>query len=287
MAMRRIRPRARDVSRAARVRRTNRAMYLRPMVRRRSRIAAAGALALMALDAVVLEPRWVVVTRPVLAAPVRAPVRVMHITDLHGTEPGILERRVLEVLDREKPDLVVLTGDTTDRGSLAGERSFLAALHAPLGVFAVRGNWEHWRPAADEELVYREAGITLLVDEARRVRDDLWVVGFDDATAGAPDVERALRGVPSGVATLALTHSPALFDRVAGRVSVLLAGHTHGGQVRIPLLPPLWLPPGSGSYTEGLYASAGSTLYVSRGLGTSMLPVRAFCRPELAVPTLR
>lgn len=247
----------------------------------------ATACGLLALHAFVVEPRWLAVSHPELAAPVRTPVRVLHLTDLHGDAPGTIERRVLEVMAAERPDVIVLTGDTTDRGALAGEGPFLAALRAPLGVFAVRGNWEHWKPAADETSVYASAGVTLLANEARRLRDDLWIVGFDDATGGAPDVERALRDVPAGVATLALTHSPELFDRVAGRVSVLLAGHTHGGQVRAPFLPPLWVPPGSGGYVEGAYASRGSSLYVSRGLGTSLIPVRFACRPELAVVTLR
>lgn len=161
--------------------------------------------------------------------------------------------------------------------------AFLGALHAPLGVYAVEGNWEHWRPAADEDATWSAAGITILRNEARRLRDDLWIVGFDDATAGSPDVERALAGVPAGVATLALFHSPILFERVAGRVSLALAGHTHAGQVRLPLLPPLWLPQGSGRFVAGRYDDRGSTLYVSRGVGTSIAPVRFFCRPEVAV----
>jgi predicted MPP superfamily phosphohydrolase len=254
--------------------------------RLRVRIVASALAGACLLDGFVVEPRWVEVTHPSLPAPVRAPVHVLHISDLHGDAPGAVEQRVLDVLAAEAPDLVVLTGDSTDRGSLAGELPFLSRLRAPLGVFAVRGNWEHWRPVPDEASTYAAAGIVLLSDEARKVRDDLWMVGFEDAASGEPDVARALRGVPSGVAILGLTHSPALFERVAGRVSILLAGHTHGGQVRVPLLPPLWLPPGSGSYAEGLYASEGSSLYVSRGLGTSVLPVRFACRPELPVVTL-
>ena len=238
-----------------------------------------------AVDALVVEPRWVEVTHPVATtrAPLRTPLRVLHITDLHGDVPGAREARILEVLEHEKPDLVVLTGDSTDRGSLAGERDFLARLHAPLGVFAVRGNWEHWNPAADEAATYAAAGITLLVDEARRVRDDLWVVGFEDPTGGSPNVARALRGVPAGVATLGLVHSPVLFDELAGRVSFVLAGHTHGGQVRVPLLGAPWLPPGSGRFVAGAYEVSGAWLYVSRGIGTSLLPVRFACRPELPV----
>lgn len=259
-----------------------------PRARTIGRAALVALVAACGLDALLVEPRWVEVTHP--SAPpnarLRAPVRVLHVTDLHGDVPGTREARILEVLDVEKPDLVVLTGDSTDRGSLAGEKDFLARLRAPLGVFAVRGNWEHWKPAPDEAATYAAAGITLLVDEARRVRNDLWVVGFDDPTGGHPNVARALRGVPEGVATLGLVHSPVLFEDLAARMSFVLAGHTHGGQVRVPLLGAPWLPPGSGRFVAGAYEADGSWLYVSRGIGTSLLPVRFACRPELPVVRL-
>ena len=157
----------------------------------------------------VVEPRWIEVTHPTLRARgVVAPLRVLHLTDLHGVDLGAREKRVLRVMNDEKPDLVVITGDTSDRASFGSYREFLASLHAPLGVFAVKGNWEHWAPAADEATTYASAGITLLVDDARRLSDDLSIVGFDDETAAVPDVERAMRSVPTGVATIALMHVP-------------------------------------------------------------------------------
>jgi uncharacterized protein len=248
-----------------------------------ARAASTALVAALGLYAFAVEPRWIEVTHPSLHAPVVAPLRVLHLTDLHGESPGSLEEDILLAVERDKPDLIVLTGDTCDHGTFAGYRTFLEKLHAPLGVFAVQGNWEHWSPAADEAGTYEAARIVLLVNESRLLRDDLWIVGFDDATGGAPDVSGALRGVPPGVATIGLLHSPELFDSVAGRVSIAFAGHTHGGQVRAPLLGPLWLPQGCGHYVAGIYQEHGSSLYVSRGLGTSVLPVRFLCRPELAL----
>lgn len=254
--------------------------------------------ALLILYAFAVEPDWVEVTRTTLPAvpreaarsdepahPERA-IRVLHLSDLHGSSPGPREAAVLATLEREKPDLVVLTGDTCDTGRFGPYATFLSALHAPLGVFAVEGNWEHWRPSEDEVATYRSAGITLLVDESRKLRDDLFIVGFDDQTGGRPDAAKALRDVPAGVTTLALMHSPVFFETVAGRVTFALAGHTHGGQVCVPGLGPLWLPQGCGRYVEGVYEDRGSFLYVSRGMGTSMVPVRFFARPELALVTL-
>jgi predicted MPP superfamily phosphohydrolase len=281
--------------------RTSRASESPPKSPKRTRRwVVRGLVALIAsagLYAFFVEPDWVEVTRPTLApgAPVRdvlpvrsaaGALRVLHLSDLHGNIPGPREAAVLATIEREKPDLVVLTGDTCDTGRFGPYASFLAALHAPLGVFAVEGNWEHWRPAEDEVATYRSAGITLLVNESRKLRDDLWIVGFDDQTGGRPDAVKALRDVPASVTTLALMHSPGFFDSIAGRVTFALAGHTHGGQVCAPGLGPLWLPQGCGRYVAGVYEERGSTMYVSRGLGTSMLPVRFFSRPEIALVTL-
>ncbi len=238
-----------------------------------------------------VEPRWVEVTRPrrgwpgPQASSPRA-LRVMHLSDLHGDSPGNVEEQVVRLVESERPDLIALTGDTCDHGTFASYVPFLSRLHAPLGVFAVQGNWEHWSPAADEIDAYRSANITLLVNEARRVRDDLWIVGFDDSTGGTPDAAKALRDVPAGAWTIGLMHSPAFFDVVAGRVTVALAGHTHGGQVCAPIVGPLWLPQGCGRYVAGPYEERGSWLYVSRGLGTSMLPIRFLARPEVAIVTI-
>lgn len=208
---------------------------VRPSKRPRRTRAIVGTVAALTattgLYAFAVEPRWVEVTRPNLPPVGRAgarndvahvepsALRVLHLSDLHGSTPGSREAAVLATIAREKPDLVVLTGDTCDTGHFAPYASFLSALHAPLGVFAVEGNWEHWRPSDDEAATLRSAGITLLVNESRRLRDDLWIVGFDDETGGSPDAEKALRGVPAGVTTLALMHSPAFFDSVAGRVT--------------------------------------------------------------------
>ena len=179
----------------------------------RLRKAIALGIVLAGLYALVIEPYWIEVTHPTLhARGVTASLRVLHLTDLHGVDLGRREKSVLHIMQEEKPDLIVITGDTSDRGTFGSYREFLASLHAPLGVFAVKGNWEHWAPAADEATTLESAGVTLLVDEARRLREGLWIVGFDDETAGAPNVERAMHSVPSDAVTIALMHSPSLCD---------------------------------------------------------------------------
>ena len=171
--------------------------------------------------------------------------------------------------------------------SYARAAEVLRRLRAPLGVWAVRGNWENARRNPHERAFYERNGVRLLVNEASEVRSGVWLVGFDDVSTGGPDPNGASRDLPADSFSIALLHSPAYFDSAAGRWSLALAGHTHGGQVRLPFLKPLRLPEGSGPYVEGWYESKGSRVYVSRGIGTAVLPIRFLCRPELALLTVR
>mgnify|MGYP003393456471 CR=1 FL=1 len=157
-------------------------------------------------------------------------------------------------------------------------------LRAPLGVFLVRGNWEHWRPHPDELKIYAEAGIHFLDNSNHQVRDEFWIIGLDDNLAGAPNLGKATPGLPKNAFKIGLFHSPDFFSTHSDSFDLVLAGHTHGGQIRIPFLPPLWLPEGSGPYVEGWYAAGSKAkMYVSRGIGNSVLEIRFFCRPELPI----
>jgi predicted MPP superfamily phosphohydrolase len=245
-------------------------------------------IALVAAYARWVEPAWVVVTRHEVDAHLRAPLTIAQISDLHSRGVGRTERAVLAILDEERPDLIVLTGDcVADDGTLSEALEMVARLRAPLGVFAVDGNWEYWRSAGGNEANYARAGARLLRNANYRPRDDVCLVGLDDALAGHPDIDMAFRGVPPDAYTIALFHCPALYDRVADRCSLALAGHTHGGQVRFPLFGPIWTPPGSGDYVDGWYSRGRSRMYVSRGVGTSILALRFLCRPEVAILHMR
>ena len=241
-----------------------------------------------------IEPFWLEVTRHTVPTATAARLRILHISDLHTTGLGRLERRVLDVAAAEKPDLIVLTGDvlaTAGRGLPADERDavreVLSRLRAPRGVLAVPGNWEYWRGLRDPASLFEGTGVRLLRNEAAEIGGGLWIVGLDDACAGEPDEATAFARVPPGAVAVVLMHSPAPFPRVATRAPLVLAGHSHGGQVRLPFLPPLWLPPETGPYVQGWYASGPSRLFVSRGVGTSIFRLRFLCRPEIAVIELR
>jgi hypothetical protein len=145
----------------------------------------------------------------------------------------------------------------------------------------------HWTlPDAGLRNLARTSDAVLLRNQNRRVREDLWLVGLDDALAGKPELEPAFLGVPKNAPCIALFHSPEFFPKIEGRCFLNLAGHTHGGQIRLPGLGPLWLPPGSGRYIAGWYGTDASKLYVSKGVGTSLLRARLFARPEIAIFTI-
>lgn len=246
--------------------------------------AAAGALLAWVFW---IEPNWIEVTRHRVRAPVDSPLTIAHLTDLHSFGLGRRERKLLALLRRERPDLIVVTGDTVDkRSSHEKVREVYRQLSAPLGVWAVRGNWEILRPAKDEEGFYRSAGVRYLKNSSCPLKSNVWMVGLDDATEGSPDWEKALEGVPKGAFAVTLFHSPEFFDRLDGRGPLALCGHAHGGQVVFPGLGVLWLPRGCGRYSAGWYSKNGSRMYVNRGVGTSILPLRFLCRPELAILTL-
>lgn len=240
-----------------------------------------------------IEPYAVELTTHSVPAAVAEPLRIAHVTDLHTKGMGRREKRVVELVRLVEPDLIVVTGDTvTTGGTAAGYRAVWKALvdvGAPLGVVAVRGNWEYdgarggRRAGTASEAEADALGVVTLVNANAAVRDAVWAVGLDDPLAGNASVPDAIRGLPAEVYRLGLVHSPKWVADFAPEVDLVLAGHTHGGQIRVPFLGPVWLAPGTGSFVAGWYEVGGTDVYVNRGIGTSIAPVRFNCRPEVAV----
>jgi predicted MPP superfamily phosphohydrolase len=243
----------------------------------------------LGVDALWIEPNWIQISRYTITGPVASPIKIAQLSDIHTSHIGRRERKMLAILEEEKPDLIVITGDTlaAGHGDYADCQRLYEKLHAPLGVWVVRGNWENWKPLRRERVFYEDAGVHLLVNASHSVRPDVWLVGLDDPWTGTAKLDAALEGVPQAAYKIALFHSPYFFDRAAGKVNLCLAGHTHGGQVRIPLVRPLWLPSGCGRFLAGWYSVRNSQMYVSRGIGMSILPVRFFCRPEIVFITIQ
>jgi predicted MPP superfamily phosphohydrolase len=218
--------------------------------------------------------------------------RLVQISDLHLR--GFAEREIAlaQTVVALSPDVIVLSGDAIDRAdAVPWLRSFVNAL-GRTPVLLVPGNWEHWSEVDFTSL--KTIGATLLLNErwalARGDRQ-LEVIGLDDYTAGHPDI-RLLSGggaEADSVSAVLVQHSPGFFDhedvrrQLAGRrLTLCLSGHTHGGQIAIAGWAP-WTPPGSGRFTAGFYDVPGCRLYVSRGVGTSVIPLRLGARSEVAV----
>lgn len=218
-------------------------------------------------------------------------IRVVQLSDLHLRAFGRRERAVASEVVRLKPDLVVLSGDVIDQPESLGYLDSFLSLMGETPKVAVLGNWEYWSDVDFKELrsIYENKhGGRLLVnaraDYQYGVRT-LRVLGMDDFTAGSPDPD-LLEQNHSGSMIL-VQHSPGWFahPQVTGQkrqYSLCLSGHTHGGQVTLFGLV-FWTPRGSGAFTSGLYDLSMCPLYVSRGIGTSILPIRFGSRPEIAV----
>jgi predicted MPP superfamily phosphohydrolase len=233
------------------------------------------------------EPYWIETTHYQLDARFSSPLKIAHLTDLHTYGLGRREEDMLALLDKEKPDLIAITGDTlAQSGTYEMCRQVLSRLHAPLGVWAVPGNYENYRRLENEVAFYESLNVHYLQNSSHQIRDGVWIAGVDDAISGSPNLGAALAFVPREAYTIVLTHSPTYFQQLAGHCNLVLAGHSHGGQVRIPFLSPLWTPSGTGRFVAGWFEQDRTKMYVSRGMGTTIIDMRLFCRPELDIITL-
>lgn len=236
---------------------------------------------MLSLYARFVEPNWIQVTRHrIKDGFAKKPMLIAHLSDLHIRNFGFRERRILEILQKEKPDLILITGDwIVLQPDVALHRAFFAQLHAPLGVYAVRGN--HDQQSNGEEFVGTE--VKWLKDEVAVLPNGVEVVGLDDWTPSMLRFDKKFPPMPKTQDCIGLFHEPEAYDVIDSSCTLSLAGHTHGGQVRIPGIHPFWVPRGSGRFVEGWYQNGQTHLFVSRGLGTSLYPIRFLARPELAL----
>ena len=254
--------------------------------------------------AVVVEPGRLVVRETRVASaqwpPDHPPLRIAVLTDLHvGSFRNRLDRldAVVARTNAQDPDLVVILGDLVIHGVLLGRfvppeaiAARLAGLRARYGVMAVLGNHDGWfdGPRVRDDL--ERAGIRVLDNDATAVADGrrrFWVAGLADLWTKPVRIARALAPVPAGEPVLLLTHNPDVFPEVPKRVALTLAGHTHGGQVALPILGRPIVPSRYGQrYAHGLIVEGGRLLFVSPGIGTSLLPVRFAVPPEISMVTL-
>jgi hypothetical protein len=268
-------------------------------ISRRRFLAGLGAAgAAVGADAFGLEATRVGLTRhdvrvPGLPAALNG-IRIAQVTDVHFPGNQIAARAALEHLGRERPEIVVLNGDMTEKLEAAEQvREFAVHARGSLATVAILGNWEYRAGMTGDAArsAYRGTGVDLLINQSRLVTAGsarLALVGLDDVLLGTPDLSSARRGLQNDNVEIWLVHEPVFGDMIpqsGPRPIMLLAGHTHGGQIRIPLLPPI-KPVGAGRFLEGWYRDTRAPLYVSHGIGTTGIPARFRCPAELPVFTL-
>lgn len=222
--------------------------------------------------------------------------RIAQVSDVHHSRLVSIEevRQVVGLANAAGADLIALTGDyTTDRPEYVEPcAEALGELKAPEGVWAVLGNHDHRTDGLLTRAALRRRGIEVLTNqntELRRGADVLQLAGVDDWGWGKADFARAMQGVDTSRPSLMLSHEPMALDVPETRgVSLILSGHTHGGQINLPLVgAPAAYVWEHLKYLRGTYESEGTQLYVSRGTGVIGVPVRLGAPPEVAVIRLQ
>jgi hypothetical protein len=247
--------------------------------RRFLRLALAGAPLLAVGDACVLEPEWLK-TRTLRVGTDAPTHRLAHITDLHYKGDRAYLREIVDRVNVLKPDFVCFTGDVVEKAAfLDGALEGLSGIQAPL--YGVPGNHDYMA-RLDFRVVdacFRATGGGWLVNQDMRTRDGR--VNIIGAVCDWNDV--ASKAAP-GVKNILLMHYPAFVKKLGtSKLDLILAGHSHGGQVRLPWVGALVLPDGVGEYDLGSYATAAGPMYVNPGLGFLHLNVRFNCRPEITL----
>ncbi len=223
-------------------------------------------------------------------------LKIGFVTDTHVGPFISLDdlQRALDLLRPEKPDLLLLGGDYISESPryLAGAAELLELLaaEAPLGCYAVMGNHDYSITGAYAIKALAEVGIPILRNDVAEVKvgnDSLWIAGIDETLLGSPDPEGTMAKVPKGGAALALWHEPTFAEQAAAAGAFAqLSGHTHGGQVRLPIIGPIGLPVHGHRHVIGLSEANGMPVYTSRGVGVYRPPIRINCPPEVTVVTL-
>ncbi|MUG98130.1 metallophosphoesterase [Scytonema sp. UIC 10036] len=260
-------------------------------------LAIAVSFCVLILYAFIVEPNRFVVTRHQLNeqfASQKNSFKIVQISDLHLKEFNNRAQHIAEKVNKLNPNIVIFTGDSIDKvEQLDGFARFLSLLNRQTAKYAIMGNWEYWAGVDLKRLteIYATYNCRLLINESilhNYGNDSILITGLDDLVS-QPDLIKSLEGFTPQQNHLLLAHSPAYRDSLSSSELVaiaqykpqyMLSGHTHGGQLSLFGFAPI-RPNGSGRYVSGWYRDGAVALYVSRGLGVSILPVRMGVVPEL------
>ncbi len=228
-------------------------------------------------------------------------LRILHLTDLHINSWGKDEKKIIKRVKELSPDLIVLTGDYSDDAyyNLYIKR-LLCTCEAPLGVWGVLGNSFYQNHYVSQNIntikqIFKSANAHLLINQNAPLviqqgieQDTLWLIGLDDPWTEHSNMEMAFNGVADSACKIVLVH---FVDNLENYISyhpdLILSGHTHGGQIRLPFISKYLGYTKYGLYIRGSFEHKGIQLYVNSGLGCSFLPLRFGVKPEIAIITLR
>jgi uncharacterized protein len=221
-------------------------------------------------------------------------LRIVQLSDIHHSPFTGREQieRAVKVANQLEPDIIALTGDyvSHEREYAAPCAEMLGQLRARYGVYAVLGNHDHWTDAALITDLFRAEGINVLINEGFRFKErhaSFWLAGVDDTMVGLEDLPKALMGSRPDEMKLLLAHNPIILRRAANaEIDLVLSGHTHGGQVTLRSERSRSGQPRR-RLLRGLGRQKNTQIYVTRGLGTVVLPIRYGCPPEVSLLELR
>ncbi len=233
-------------------------------------------VALLLVDAFLIEPEWVKVRT--ISLNEKPTLRLVHISDLHYTGDAEYLQKVVRMVNEQNADVVCITGDfVEDNDQLPDAIEILKGIKAP--IIGVKGNHEDWAVVDEGPLkeLCASSGGRWLSDQGFVFQS----VGFWGQTAKDNKLQPAPMADVDKI--VLLCHYPAVADHVKQRYDLMLAGHTHGGQIRLPLIGSPWIPYDSGAYDMGMFETGQGPVHVSPGIGTWFIHARLFCRPEITV----
>ena len=219
--------------------------------------------------------------------------RIVHLSDTHHSPFTGLDhiKRAVEFANSLEPDMFCLTGDyvSHERKYIAPVAGVLGALRAEFGTFACLGNHDHWTDADLVTDLFRGEGISMLVNQGLRLEAkgaSFWLAGVDDHMVGKTDLKAALAGSFPDEMKLLLAHNPVILRRATRQgIDLTLSGHTHGGQIKVRDPEKRILP--QRKLKAGLHRRYDSQIYITRGIGTVVVPMRYQCPPEVSLLELR
>lgn len=222
---------------------------------------------------------------------------IAQISDLHNKEFGKEQKRLLKILKVENPNLIVITGDIVDSShtDIDVALEFVKGAVEIAPVYYVTGNHEYWLKADDWDVLMqglKQCGATILDDEVVEIGNDrsFYLIGLNDNSLSSNILNELCSNLDSDKLQIVLAHEPQyIINYSEADVNLVLSGHAHGGQIRLPFLGGL-VAPDQGifpKYTSGIYIENNTTMIVSRGLGNSIIPIRIFNRPEVVIVKLQ